>query len=258
MINFIKLYLGLFRRVVSSFLLSPFDEKERVRIANLYAVYQERKVTFPEDPYIIPKTDIFEIENQDTAIYEGVDECGFGHITEFELKVICHIVRKYQPKTIFEIGTFEGRTTLNIALNTAADAKIFTLDLPASELDKTSMNIEAGEVAYVDKKESGGRFLGSPQKVKITQLYGDSGTYDFSLYADTIDFMFVDGSHAHDYVINDTEKALKMVKKGGVILWHDYTNWEGVKDVLNNFYKNHAGFSTLRHIGGTSIVMMIR
>src|SRR6185369_3239039 len=36
------------------------------------------------------------------------------------------------------------------------------------------------------------------------------------------DLIFIDGSHAYSYVKNDTEKALRMLKEGGLLLWHDY------------------------------------
>jgi hypothetical protein len=256
MFSFITLYLGTLKRVVSTMVLGIFSQSERVRINQLYNVYHEvPEVLFPVDPYIIPKTDVFEIDGNDSTLYDGVDDCGFGHITEFELKAICHIVRKYNPKKVFEIGTFEGRTTLNIAIN-APDAQVFTLDLPASELNNTKMEVEVGEVRYIDKEQSGVRFLGKPAQKQIQQLYGDSATFDFAPYHNAIDLMFIDGSHAYEYVLSDTERALKMVKKGGVILWHDYTNWVGVREGLNQYYKNDAGFAKLKHIGGTSIVMM--
>jgi predicted O-methyltransferase YrrM len=257
MYNFLKLYSGAFKRVVSTFMMSPFDAQKRQRLNEIYALYQPKRVDveFPVDLYIIPKTDILEIIGNDECIYDGVYECGFGHITEFELKTICQIVNKFKPKTIFEIGTFEGRTTLNMALN-AKGANIYTLDLPASGLEAVESKVEAGEVAYINKDISGSRFIGKPVAKQIQQLLGDSATFDFSPFYDSIDLMFIDGSHAYDYVLNDTEKALKLIKKGGIILWHDYTNWDGVRDAINGLYKDDNRFTKVRHIGGTSILMM--
>jgi hypothetical protein len=34
--------------------------------------------------------------------------------------------------------------------------------------------------------------------------------------------VFVDGSHARSYVESDSAKAMRMVKPGGLVLWHDY------------------------------------
>lgn len=257
MFSFITLYLGTLKRVITTLILSPFDPQKRTKLNEIYALYAPKSdaTLFPTDPYIVPKTDILEISGKDECVYDGVDECGFGHITEFELKAICQIVAKLKPKNIFEIGTFQGRTTLNIALN-APQSKVYTLDLPASGLDNVKSKVEAGEIAYIDKQVSGERFIGKPAAQQIQQLFGDSATFDFSPYYNSIDLMFIDGSHAYDYVLSDTEKALKVVKKGGVILWHDYTNWEGVREAINGLYKNDDRLAKIKHIGGTSILMM--
>jgi hypothetical protein len=259
LVDLSTLYLGVTRRLFPILTTGLFSTQGRQRLSQLYATLAppSGEVVFPEDPFIIKKTDILALMGNDPCTYEGVDECGFGHITEFELKVLCNVVKLYQPKTLFEIGTFEGRTTLNMALNTAEDARIYTLDLPSSELDSTQMEIEAAEVAYVKKTVSGARFLNHPVRTKIKQLLGDSATFDYTPYRDQMDFVFVDGSHAYDYVLSDTRKAIDLIKPtGGVILWHDYTNWLGVQQGLNELYRQNPVFGRLKHIGGTSIVML--
>jgi hypothetical protein len=113
------------------------------------------------------------------------------------------------------------------------------------------------EGKYVTKERSGERF--SCRGYNIVQLYGDSGTFDFSPYYGNVDFMFIDGSHAYDYVKNDTLAALKMVRVGGTIIWHDYrrtgfTPFPGVLRALTEFFLTDGRFSTLSQIDRTSIV----
>jgi predicted O-methyltransferase YrrM len=48
-----------------------------------------------------------------------------------QLACLALITRATQPKTVFEIGTFRGRTVLNFALNAPDDAKVYTLGRPA-------------------------------------------------------------------------------------------------------------------------------
>jgi predicted O-methyltransferase YrrM len=156
------------------------------------------------------------------------------------------------PKTIFEIGTFNGRTTINLAHFSPEDATVYTLDLPKADIDKAKFGIEEGDRAYVDKNTIGDRYQKNAKK--ITQLYGDSATFDFSPYYGKIDFVFVDGSHSAPYAQSDTEEAFKMVKEGGVILWHDYGVWRGVTQVLNRYYKKDTRFKTIKHIENTCFV----
>ena len=257
--NNLRLYFGVFRRVGYTLTLGMLNEKRRDNLLSLYNYYEAQNKTqdiTPIDPFIIPKTDVFELFGDDKAKYEGVYECGFGHTTEFELKVISNLVRKLNPDKIFEIGTFQGRTTLNMALNTHSNAKITTLDLPSEGLSSTAMEIEEGEVRYVKKDVSGERFIGHPMANKIQQVFGDSATYSFDEYKNSIDLAFIDGSHAYEYVLNDSKKVLSIMRPGGLIIWHDYTNWEGVWTALNELYKSDPKYKNIKHIGGTSIAIL--
>lgn len=255
----LRLYAGVVRRVGYTLTLGMLNSGSRDELLKLYNSYNGHAPSghdTPVDPFIIPKTDVFELFGNDMAAYEGVYECGFGHTTEFELKVISNLVKKWNPHRIFEIGTFQGRTTLNMALNSSADTEIVTLDLPADELDATKMEIEEGEVRYVKKEVSGERFIGHPAASKIRQVFGDSASFDFTEYAGSVDVAFIDGSHAYEYVLNDSEKVLAIMQKGGLMIWHDYTNWPGVWTALNELYQKDVRFRGIRHIGGTSIAIL--
>jgi predicted O-methyltransferase YrrM len=254
-----QLYAGVVKRVgytLTVGMLSSDFRNELLKLYNSYNVTSGAADNTPVDPFIIPKTDVFELFGNDSAAYEGVYECGFGHTTEFELKVISNLVKKWNPKRIFEIGTFQGRTTLNMALNTAQETEIITLDLPADELQSTKMDIEEGEIRYVKKEVSGERFLGHPAAAKIRQVYGDSASFPFDEYSNSVDLAFIDGSHAYEYVLNDSEKIFSVMRKGGLIIWHDYTNWPGVWMALNELFENDKRFGGIRHIGGTSIAIL--
>lgn len=255
----LRLYAGVVKRVaytLSIGMLNSGSRDELLKLYNAYSGHPHPEDGTPVDPFIIPKTDVFELFGNDSASYEGVYECGFGHTTEFELKVISNLVKKWNPRRIFEIGTFQGRTTLNMALNSSTDAEIITLDLPAEELASTKMDIEKGEVRYVKKEVSGERFIGHPAASKIRQVFGDSASFDFAEYRNSVDVAFIDGSHAYEYVLNDSEKVFTIMRDGGLIIWHDYTNWPGVWTALNELYEKDARFNGIRHIGGTSIAIL--
>jgi hypothetical protein len=157
---------------------------------------------------------------------------------------------------IIEIGTFDGRTTLNMAVNSRPHLNVFTLDLPPDVPPK--YELAPGETAFVQKTRSGRHFLeAAPQWAsaakRITQLFGDSATYDWSAHAGRAGLVFVDGSHAYDYVIADTGTALRLVANKGMVIWHDYGVWDGVTRALEEIEASrHLG---LRHVRGTSLVV---
>lgn len=179
-----------------------------------------------------------------------------GNVRLSELAILCAFAAGCAPGTkLFEIGTFDGRTTINLAANSPGSCNVFTLDLPPTITPKYS--IAEGERHLVDKAMSGARYekhrASSPALVaKITQLLGDSATFDYTPYEGSCSLIFVDGSHAYDYLLADTRTAMKLAKHGGVIVWHDYGIWEGVTRGLEELDQREK--FGLRNIRGTSLV----
>lgn len=54
-----------------------------------------------------------------------------------------------------------------------------------------------------------------------------------------LDFIYIDGNHAYDYVKKDIEVAKKLVKKGGVIGGHDF-GWIGNGGGVNKAVTEHS------------------
>ncbi len=180
-----------------------------------------------------------------------------GNVTEWELLSIVQLVASRKPKACFEIGTFDGRTALNIAANMAPDGHVFTLDLPPQEVERTALAIARGDERFIKKSESGARFKHSDFSDRITQLWGDSAAFDYTSYEGRMDLVFVDGSHSYDYVKKDTETARKLLKpEGGMILWHDYGSkyWKDLTRAMNELYRDVPEFKPMRCVGGTVLV----
>jgi hypothetical protein len=71
------------------------------------------------------------------------------------------------------------------------------------------------------------------------------------------DAVFVDGDHARTGVVHDTVLARSCVRKGGLIIWHDYNDQEAsdcyaVRLVLDDLW--NGGDRSLRHIEHTNLV----
>ena len=72
-----------------------------------------------------------------------------------------------------------------------------------------------------------------------------------------MDFVFIDGSHAKDYVKNDTEIAIKLLRDNkGVLLWHDYGVWKDVTNVLENYFLSDSRFKNMKNIYGTTFIYL--
>ena len=58
---------------------------------------------------------------------------------------------------------------------------------------------------------------------RVHQLLGDSRAFDTAAFgADFFDTVLIDGGHTPDVVESDTEKALAVLRPGGLCVWHDF------------------------------------
>lgn len=181
-----------------------------------------RSVEFPEEIIDIPDADIV------------LSKLGFkwGDLSDSRsLVFLCRLVAGgYVP--VFEIGTFRGRTTYNLAANLRCeDAFVATLD---GELDDSAANVD-GHV--YPQHLSGELVLGAAPEIqkRVRLLRGDSRGFDYSPYEGRCGLVFVDGGHSCEVVKHDSEVAFRLLKSsGGLIVWDDYgTYWPGVKKALD-------------------------
>lgn len=152
----------------------------------------------------------------------------WGNLSVEELCKICLVARWLDPAVIFEIGTYNGLSTLQLALN-APHATVFTLDIAPDSLEAVTLDI--GEIDRHLARKTGAfafavgcKFANTTASARIRQLWGNSTTFDFSPYAGSCNLVFIDAGHTYNYVMSDTRRALSLLdpRREGVILWHDY------------------------------------
>lgn len=225
------------RHVFSSFfnfigiaLKSPFNQTSRHRLGEIY-----QSVTYPFFGKQYKNLgELLHDNNLEVSI--SPLRANIHNVTEFELVSICALIKDNNANQLFEIGTYDGRTTRAMAKNITDSGHIYTLNLPpdteAVELETSNVDVDLSK-----KVISGERFLNTDEEKKITQLWGDSANFDFSVYHNTIDVVFIDGAHSEPYVASDTINAIKLIKdEGGIIIWHD-AHLFGVKDYFLKKFK---------------------
>ena len=151
---------------------------------------------------------------------DGENWFAYGASFALDILNLCILCRALHARNIFEIGTFHGYTTLHLAINSADDATINTLDLgpdAAASLDLTEIDRQV-----IRERDDYCCFRDHPAGAKIRRFYGDSAKFDFSSFRGNIDLFFIDGAHSYEYVKADTQNALKCCHSGSAIAWHDY------------------------------------
>ena len=178
-----------------------------------------------------------------------------GGTSDAEAWILAVLARR--ARRMFEFGTCTGKTAYLWARNAPPNARVVTLTLAPEDVAsyKRESTDDASDVQFALRESSHTDFLysGSPVDGKVEQLFGDSKTFDVSPWEGRCDLVFVDGSHAYSYVVSDSEKALRLVAPGGLVLWHDYAgprHAPGVYRALNEL----SGRLPLVRIEGTTLV----
>jgi hypothetical protein len=178
-----------------------------------------------------------------------------GGTSDAEAWVLAVLAKR--ARAMFEIGTATGKTAYLWARNAPEGAEIVTLTLSPEQLGAyTSERGDTRKDIRRAREESAFTsflYSGTPAEVRITQLFGDSKDLDVSPYEGRFDLIFVDGSHAHSYVVSDSRKALRMCAPGGLILWHDYRGPRRARGVFRGL-NELARDLPLVHVAGTSFV----
>jgi hypothetical protein len=214
----------------------------------------------PEKPVaIIGQTEpdwIFE-EGPVFDILHG-DQFTSGNISLQELTVIASLVKGHVIENALEIGTFNGRTTCNIAANMKQGGRLWTVDLPNPEFASLPLQVQGHRDYLDDEKGFIGKvrklFHGNEYPAKIKQVWSDSAQIDPNDYP-KMDFIFVDGSHSYEYCKSDSELAFNMIADWGYILWHDYNGWPGVTQALNEVYQERNLEESMFWIKDTSLTI---
>lgn len=134
-------------------------------------------------------------------------------------RAIYHLIRALNPKSVLEVGTNVGFSTLHIAAAlhaNGAGGRITTVDIT----DVNDPN---------DQPWKGCGQAYAPRDMLTAGGYGDMITFvaQSSLEyltgcKDTFDFIFLDGSHDAEVVYQEVPKAIERLAEGGVILLHDF------------------------------------
>ncbi|MBR4135334.1 MAG: class I SAM-dependent methyltransferase [Bacteroidales bacterium] len=172
-----------------------------------------------------------------------------GATMPIDIALLRALARRQQVRDYFEIGTWRGESVANMA---AVAEHCTTFNLPKEEILKLTHNER-----YADLH---GFF--SHHLPNVTQLYGDSQTFDFSPYHRSFDMVFVDGDHHYEAVKKDTETAFQMLRDDhSVIVWHDYgldpetVRWNVLLAILDGTPADKRQF--LYHISNTLCAVFI-
>jgi predicted O-methyltransferase YrrM len=180
----------------------------------------------------------------------------WGNVSVEELCKICLIVKWLRPKRVLELGTYNGMTTLQMALNAPPDCVVYTLDLPPEQTASLPLGRLDELVAKHFKERFNtriGSYFENREDVRIVQLWGDTATFDYSVLGGPVDLIFVDAAHDYQNKRHDCETAFRALMPGGVILWHDYA--QVVNPEVTRCLDEYAADRPIFHLRNTNLAV---
>jgi predicted O-methyltransferase YrrM len=133
-------------------------------------------------------------------------------------------------KNMIEIGSFIGESTIIFAGHfkhvSAIDPFIDNYD---PEDMTSNFNFDEVYQEYKNRIE--------PKKEKVTTYKLTSNDALSVLHGEKFDFIYIDGMHQYENVLEDITNYLPFVKEGGVIGGHDYGGpWKGVQKAVDQVF----------------------
>jgi len=211
--NFLLIYLLNKKKIKKFFSKSIIQE---IDITDIHKVFHLKEISKnlrgPKDDVIIKS---FSISPSNNIV---------GMTSDYEAWIISSFSKI--SKKIFEFGTCSGKTTYLMGLNSSDDTRIVSITLNPYHLNSIRKIDKDNKVSFrnIINESVYDKFLFSGKEVekKIEIIFQNSLNFDYNKYKKEMDLIFIDGGHTYSVVKSDSEKSFEMIKKNGIILWHDY------------------------------------
>lgn len=188
-------------------------------IAGACGAEQLRKI--PSVPSYAPATDHF----------RGVDNGALS--SPADRAFFYHLIRLLKPKLGLEIGTFKAGTTEVLASAMQANGIGILMTIDPFGGDRVPPILEKW-----------------PAELQEYVSFSPATSMDFFIALEQkpveLDFVFIDGNHAYEYVSFDLNNSARRLAPGGVIVLDDY-NQPGVHQAAKDFLAVNPGWE---EIGG--------
>ena len=150
---------------------------------------------------------------------------------EWEFGMLLDIFKNLNPRGILEIGSFFGGTLWYWIKNSYYPRTIVSIDLPITKAD-------ARYDKMCESRAKWGKWVG--KEMEFAYISGDSRNEQVISKVQKIfsgdkkvDWLFIDGGHDYDTVNADYVNYAPLVRKDGLVIFHDILHETGVRAYWN-------------------------
>ncbi|MFL6030206.1 MAG: class I SAM-dependent methyltransferase [Gaiellaceae bacterium] len=163
-----------------------------------------------------------------------------GWLTDEEGEALYELARACRGDgVIVEIGSWKGKSTVCLGLGSQDGARVpvYAVDPHADyRFGDFKTNVERAGIADLVRPIA-----------SLSQTAADG-------FDESIELLFVDGSHEYDLVLEDFEKWVPKVVDGGWVAFHDTTWTDGPRKVVGQAIYRSRRFKDARFVVGSTTV----
>jgi predicted O-methyltransferase YrrM len=124
------------------------------------------------------------------------------------------LVKSVSPKVMIEFGCNVGITAMRVLENVPTLERYVGVDVDPDHVPTLSCQLS-------EVPERAGAYAADDQRFfLLTQPSLELGAEDL----ERCEAVFIDGDHSDAVVSHESMLAMELVRKGGIIVWHDYGN----------------------------------
>jgi predicted O-methyltransferase YrrM len=150
---------------------------------------------------------------------------GHGSGAASEIAALAALVAAKRPQRIVEFGTYDGFSTWHLWSNSSEATEIVTVDLPAGA--KVLGSSDSGFQGVTERP-----YLPKDPRIRLVEI--DSRRWKADV--DGVDLCYIDAGHTYECAKNDSQIAFRIVRAGGIVIWHDST-WRGWQYGVNKYLR---------------------
>ena len=174
--------------------------------------------------------------------------CGWIGATEVELNYLREQAKKH--KKILEIGSWHGQTTRALAENTSGI--VYAIDTWNGSKDEKyvydSSKLNNGDNAFMEFCRNNGNLIDKGKIIPI-RMHSANANWVFDVLGIKFDMIFIDGDHTYEGVKSDIIGTRSLLQDGALLCGHDYTNWAGVKQAVDELIRDFIVNPSIWHTG---------
>lgn len=166
------------------------------------------------------------------------------YLNQRETSLLIELVGKVCPKVMIEFGCNVGITAKRVLENVPTIEKYIGIDVPSDFI--TTLECQLTEVPG-----RAGGYVADSDRFYLLTLPSARVTKG---HLEPCDAIFIDGDHSYKAVMHESKMANDLVREGGIIVWHDFTN--AAVEVSQALNELHASGWPIESIEGSWLAYM--